>query len=53
MWILLFALVFAILIDTAPAQAQYTGVIVDAHSQFGCEISADEIRAHRSVYWCN
>ena len=45
MWKLLHALIFAFLIAAAPASAQYTGVIVGAHSQFGCEISADEIRA--------
>ena len=45
MWKLLCAFVFAILIATAaPATAQYAGVLVDAHSQFGCEISTDEIR---------
>ena len=29
---------------TGTAKAQYDGPIIDAHSQFGCEISASEIR---------
>jgi hypothetical protein len=40
-WNYWFAIGAAFLIAASPASAQYTGVLVDAHSQFGREISAD------------
>lgn len=34
----------ALVAAAVPAEAQYSGPIVDAHSQFGCEISAANVR---------